>query len=316
MLTVVMPNYNHARYLPEALEGLLRQTRRADEIIVIDDASTDNSVAVIEPFLSRQQNIRLIRNEANQGVVASTNRGLKMAAGDLILFAAADDVSYPRLIERASALLADYPSACLFSAQTDIMDAGGRSLGPLPAPVPLNEPGYIPPARVAEFLLEDDGWFSGNTTIWRTQMLREVGGFSADLGSFADGFLYRKLALQHGACFSPEVLSAWRRIEGGQAWTDTASVTRLHRVTTLARQKMESDPIFPRGYPARWEGRHLFGAQRFNLIQARRQARKAGLLRWFGALAKEALLTPWLFASLRPRDVGAVINRRMRRAGR
>ncbi len=78
-LTAVLPNYNHAEYLPHALNALLAQTRPADELIVIDDASTDNSVAIIEGYLARHPNIRFVRNAGNLGTVSNINRGLEMA---------------------------------------------------------------------------------------------------------------------------------------------------------------------------------------------------------------------------------------------
>jgi hypothetical protein len=81
-LSVVISNYNHARYLPVALQAVLSQSCRPMEVIVIDDCSTDNSVEVIEEFVRRDPIIRLYRNEQNQGVIFSTNRGLGLATLD------------------------------------------------------------------------------------------------------------------------------------------------------------------------------------------------------------------------------------------
>lgn len=74
-LSVVVPNYNHAQYLPEALNAILNQSCRPMEVIVIDDCSTDNSVEVIEAFIRMDPIIRLYRNERNRGVNFSMNRG-------------------------------------------------------------------------------------------------------------------------------------------------------------------------------------------------------------------------------------------------
>jgi glycosyltransferase involved in cell wall biosynthesis len=65
MLSLVLPNYNHARYLPTALEGLASQTRPLDQAIFIDDASTDESVSIFERYLPRFKNATLIRNAKN-----------------------------------------------------------------------------------------------------------------------------------------------------------------------------------------------------------------------------------------------------------
>src|SRR5215208_6594213 len=121
MLSVILTNYNHARFLPAGSGTAGPRTRPADEVIVIDDASTDDSVAVIEPFLDRFANARLVRNPANLGCAANLNRGIEIARGDIVHFAAADDVTYPRLFEQGLWLLAEHPGAALMSARIDIL---------------------------------------------------------------------------------------------------------------------------------------------------------------------------------------------------
>jgi glycosyltransferase involved in cell wall biosynthesis len=68
-LSVVLPNYNHAKLIGRALEALLAQGRAADEIIVIDDGSTDDSVSVIDRFAAGAPSIRVLQNANNTGVI-------------------------------------------------------------------------------------------------------------------------------------------------------------------------------------------------------------------------------------------------------
>ena len=74
-LSVVLPNYNHGDVIARALEALLHQERRPDEIVVVDDASTDDSRDVIARFAARSASIRVLVNEQNQGVIAALIRG-------------------------------------------------------------------------------------------------------------------------------------------------------------------------------------------------------------------------------------------------
>jgi len=67
----VVPNYNHARLIPEAIAALQAQTRPFDEIVVVDDGSTDDSIAVITRLAEADPRIRLIPHERNQGAVAA-----------------------------------------------------------------------------------------------------------------------------------------------------------------------------------------------------------------------------------------------------
>ena len=77
-LSVVVTNYNHARYLPTALRCILGQSVQPLEVLVIDDGSTDNSIVVIEEIARREPLVNLLPNERNRGVAYTFNRGLAL----------------------------------------------------------------------------------------------------------------------------------------------------------------------------------------------------------------------------------------------
>jgi glycosyltransferase involved in cell wall biosynthesis len=203
MLSVVLTSYNYARFLPAALEGLAAQTRQPDELIVIDDHSRDDSVAVIASFLGRFRDARLVQNPDNLGAIANLNRGLELARGTVVFFAAADDVTYPTLLERGMGLLEAHPEAALFSARSDIIDVEGAREGTLATAIPRREPGFIGPDAIARQLMCDDSWLIGNTTLYRRDALVAAGGFAAELGSFCDGYVSRLLALRRASAIRP-----------------------------------------------------------------------------------------------------------------
>jgi glycosyltransferase involved in cell wall biosynthesis len=311
ILSVVLPNYNHARFLDASLGALLGQTRRPDEIIVIDDCSTDDSVAVIERCSARDPRMRLIRNPENLGVVQNLNRGLGIARGQYVYFAAADDMAGETLFAEALELLEAHPEAALFSARCRIIEEDGTDAGVLATPVPLSAPGLLPPARVGAELMRHDGWFNGSSTIYRRSALAEAGGFPTALGAFTDGYVCRKLALMHGACFSPRVLSSWRRLEGGYAWSITRMEATRHMIETVTREMEKEGGLFPPGYADLWARRYLFGVKRFVLSQTTKLAARQGTLAWLKASVTEAALTAWFFASLRPGDLFTAGQRRL-----
>ena len=143
MLTTIVPNFNHAKFLPESLSSLIAQGRSTDELIVIDDNSTDGSVDIISSFLPRHPNARLIRNARNQGCNANLNSGLRIARGDFIHFAAADDLFDSSLYAQGVAMLEKYREAAIFSARSEVVDGAGHKLHQAtPRPrYPLAEPG-------------------------------------------------------------------------------------------------------------------------------------------------------------------------------
>jgi len=310
-LSVVLPNFNHAQFLGAALDALLHQTRPADEIIVIDDASTDASAALIERYQASHPAVRLVRNEKNLGVVRNLNRGLDLARGKLVYFAAADDVAAPALFATAIALLGAHPQAALFSARCNIIGPDGSGLGTLATPLPLASSGFLRPSDVGRFLLKEDSWFNGSSTVWRRMPLVEAGGFPASLGAFTDGYMSRKLALRHGCCFSPDVLSSWRRMEGGYAWKSTELEKSRKLVDAVRREMAKDGDLFPPGYADLWARRYIFGVRRFSLAQATSAAAAVGWASWIKARAAESVLSLWYFARLRPGDLVSVARRRV-----
>ena len=112
-VSVLLPNYNHARFIGTALQALAAQTRAADEIFVVDDASTDDSIDVIEGFRDQLPQLRLLRNSRNMGVNASINRALYEARCSHVICTGADDWIEPNFIARMAAIAAQHPQARL-----------------------------------------------------------------------------------------------------------------------------------------------------------------------------------------------------------
>ena len=93
MVSIVVPVYNAANYIADTIKMVCEQTYRDWELILVDDASTDNSVSVIEDIIKRQKKrIRLIRKRVNEGAAEARNTGIDASAGRFIAFLDADDV--------------------------------------------------------------------------------------------------------------------------------------------------------------------------------------------------------------------------------
>jgi hypothetical protein len=210
------------------------------------------------------------------------------------------------------ALLDAHPAAALFSARSDIIDEHGAPAGRLATATLLRQPGFMPPEAVARQLMRDDSWLLGNTTLYRRDALLAAGGFDPALGSFCDGYVSRLLAARHGACYSPEVLGAWRRHAGGYAWSQTADLAKAHQLVAAVEQQMAADrEAFPPGYAKRWSRRHLFGARRFALTRALEASPPRGPASALLAKAREIAMTLGLFAAYRPWDAVSVAGRRL-----
>ena len=97
LISIIVPAYNVEHYIEACLDSLLKQTYSNFEIIVIDDGSTDNTATVLQKF-SHHQNIRL-HHQANSGISATRNQGLKLASGEFVCFIDSDDYIAPNYLE-------------------------------------------------------------------------------------------------------------------------------------------------------------------------------------------------------------------------
>ncbi len=324
--SVLMPNYNHARYIGEALDAILAQSVQPREICIVDDASTDDSRAVISRYAAQHPHIRPVFLDQNRGVLRNLQEWLVVAEDEFLYFAAADDKVMPGLFERSLVLLTKFPQAGLCSAAARLMDADGSDLGSFATPRPLPRDGYISPWDAARLLLRDDTWMMGNTTIYRRGALLEAGGFRPELAAFTDGYVSRAIALRHGACFVPDELGYWRRDRQGIASDTTTDFNKLTSVAEAACRLMtgEHAPLFPPGYPRRWKGRWLYGALARRDIEGDRPP-TAWLRRLLGGLnafdrrilalldrlGHRGLILGYGFLRLRRRDLLPVAERRL-----
>lgn len=211
-ISVVVPNYNHASYLPHCLNAILSQSVRPNEVIIVDDGSTDNSVEVVLEFAKKDASIKLILNKQNLGVELTNLKGLESATCDYIIFAAADDYLLPGFFEKSLKLLAKHPEAGLCSTLCRRINENEEYLDTVPeVPYMLNSPGYIPPQRMQEIMLTRDNWdIMPSTALYNLKLMKEAKAMPIESGKYADGFAVTLMALNYGACFIPEELGVFR----------------------------------------------------------------------------------------------------------
>jgi glycosyltransferase involved in cell wall biosynthesis len=312
-ISIVLLNYNHGRFLGDALTALCARLESDDEVLAFDDASTDHSVAIYREFASKVPQLRLRLKERNQGVIASMNEGLRAARHDYLYFAASDDRVDLNFLPTMRDLLSAYPAAGLASCRCRLIDEDGRDLGLMKTPKVRSVAGFLDPAEVARAFLKDDNWLVGASTIYRRAPLLEAGGFLPDLGSFCDGFASRVVALRHGVCFSPDALTNWRRLAEGYSSLEAANMERMSRICDTALTLMSTSyaDCFPPQYPRRWRGRWLFGARYYGWQQRQKScAPSGGPLRRALRIAQTILISGALFLRYRPRDLVPVLKRR------
>jgi glycosyltransferase involved in cell wall biosynthesis len=197
LISVVIPTYNAASFLPEAIESVRRQTRSVDEIIIVDDGSTDNTEQVVHQL---GPDITLIR-QSNAGPAVARNLGIAAAKGKYIAFLDADDQWLPNKIERQMRIMERFPEVALIASDMAETDAAGKII----VPSVLDRHGMLNffsglgfnPVPQAVARLVNKNFIPTGTVIAKKTALLEVGAFNASIRYGEDLELWVKLAARN-----------------------------------------------------------------------------------------------------------------------
>jgi glycosyltransferase involved in cell wall biosynthesis len=220
-MSIVVPNYNHGRLIGEALGAIAGQTAAPFEVIVVDDGSTDDSIARIRE-LAGDMPLQLHRHPENRGVVAAMNTGLSLVRGDFVLFSAADDRLAKRTVELAAAAAAEFPATGIVFSDHAIMSADGSDIRVMPLDLPgvrrhFSGRDFIALMRQSFFGFHvSSAWFN-------VELLRALGGFRAELRWHCDLFVTYAAACDRGATYVPGAVSYFRQLPTSYGTTGTRS---------------------------------------------------------------------------------------------
>ena len=206
-ISVVMPCYNGEAHLREALDSVLAQTLAADEIVVVDDASKDGSVEIVESYGDR---VKLLPspNATGTGHGAAANRGIMASRGDYIAFLHTDDVWLPEHLEKLSGLLEKWPEAGVALSRFEFI--GSRTGAWLDDDV-LD---WDAPRDVFELMLRNTIVVPSVSMI-RREVAAQVGGFDEGRPFLADDLdFFARCAMSHKFMACPDITARYRWHEG------------------------------------------------------------------------------------------------------
>lgn len=214
-VSAVIPAYDHARYLAQAIDSALGQTLPPVDVIVVDDGSTDDTPQVLARYRDR---VRIVRQQ-NRGVSAARNAGAALARGRLLAFLDADDVWLPGKLAAQAARFAADPALGLVHCAVEEIDADGRALR-------TRTDGME--GRVAEEMLlfrRPVILGGGSGAVVTRAWFDELGGFDEALGTSADWDLHHRIARRAAVGFVPTVLLRYR-VHGANMHADVARTAR------------------------------------------------------------------------------------------
>ncbi len=207
-IAAIIPLYNGARFIAEAIASVVGQTRPPDEIIIVDDGSTDRGPEIVAE-LARTWPITLLR-KPNGGQSAARNFGIRHAHSSLIALLDQDDFWYPRHLEVLEQPFLDHPDAerigWVYSDLDELEESGAMTRQRLMADM-----GVVHPKTNVFDCLVEDMFILPSAALFRRSAFDAVGGFDERLSGYEDDdFFLRLLRARYLNLYVPDSLSAWR----------------------------------------------------------------------------------------------------------
>lgn len=217
LVSVVIPTYNHASHLKQAIDSILNQDYQHVELIVLDDGSTDSTRSILEGYGEKF----FWETQKNMGQSATLNKGWEMARGEILAYLSADDLLMPQAVSKSVQCLLDNPDATLSYCDFDLIDPESRMVRRvLAAEYDFHEmvTTFSCPPSVGAFF-----WRSG---------FAKTGGWNPHIHRFPDYDCWLRLGLHGRFVHIHESLAAFRVHEGSQSFSETP-VERAEEALTV-----------------------------------------------------------------------------------
>jgi len=262
IVSVVIPCYNQARFLGQAIESVQAQTHPFFEIVVVDDGSTDDTVAVAGGYRS----VRCV-SQRNQGQGAARNEGLKCVSGDYVVFLDSDDRLLPQALETGLHCFGAQPQSALVAGRCVGIDARGVQQRTRHDPV-VERDHYL------RLLATNYIWTPG-TVMFRTDVVRRLGGFKRTVSGAEDYDLYLRIARHHPIWCHDQVVAEYRQHDLSTSRKPMQMMRSSLNVMNGQRRAVKGDPLAERALREgikHWQT--AYGEQLMNAVRKQLRARE------------------------------------------
>jgi glycosyltransferase involved in cell wall biosynthesis len=200
LVSIIVPSYNRATTLPRTVESVLAQSHQSLELLIVDDGSTDGTMAVAKSLCERDPRVRILTNQRRKGAPGARNTGLGAAKGQWVVFLDSDDTLESEMISRLLALAEDDGKPQVVTCYTRFIDEeSSKHLEHL-------DLRRFTQGNIYCSLLTGETYIPIHAAIIRSDSLRQIKGFDEACPSFQEWDLHLRLAHScHYACL-PELL--------------------------------------------------------------------------------------------------------------
>lgn len=208
---VIVPCYNYGKYLRECVRSVLTQEGVQVRVLVLDDASQDDSAAVATALALEDPRVTFVRHEHNHGHIATYNEGIAWASADALLLISADDYVLPGALSRAARALANDPFAAFVVGSVVELEPDGHRT--TVTPEPLLDGAMTRTLDGAHFIAVSGtrNFVATPSVLVRTRLQKEVGGYRPELPHTGDMEMWLRLAAYGSVVVLREPQAVWRR---------------------------------------------------------------------------------------------------------
>jgi len=245
-ISILLSTFDDGDVLPVMLDCIASQSRPADEILLLDDGSRDNTPEILEEFVRRHANVRIFRHERNRGLLPSIRFLLDQVKTDYFCWLASDDQIFPDFLKDSADRLAAYPSAGLVCSELTTLDfeqrLGNVSVLQAPRFGLLGLPAFLSGEEFAWWSMHRFVLVSSNTVVARTESVRRAGGFLRDLAWHADWFTFLVVALRDGICPLPAPLTVYCASATGYSAAGMGNASAQDKIMRALAKRLLSPP--------------------------------------------------------------------------
>jgi glycosyltransferase involved in cell wall biosynthesis len=305
-VSVVIATYNRAAMVRQAVEAALAQSRTPDEVIVMDDASTDGTAETLAELAAAHPTVRTFRRAANSGGVGSWNEATALARGDYIAFCTDDDRFLPSHLEASIAYLEEHPEVGLVHSHfIDMIESAGEQTFEQ-RPLRSNQPLRTGRSELLRFMTRYYNWpFHASTLVLRRTVWVNSGGYNP-VYALADTDWFVRVVEQSPAVLLPRYGVYNRRHAGN--WSNRLGSARMQReifeivedaIARLCAGPTRSDALWGAMRRAAWRAVWRTNVRMHLLLTMRARLRTghadAACAAWTGVLRNTGLALPsWI----------------------
>lgn len=233
LVSVIMPTFNTDKYIHRAIKGILNQTLKNIEFIIVNDASTDKTLSILQSHAKKDSRIKIINNKHNLKVASSLNLGVAAAKANFIARMDADDISHhPQRLKLQYLFLKKNPKVAVVGTNISIVDSFEREIW---------KREYLTDSKSLKKTMFRYSPFAHPTVMFRKNVFDEFGGYNPDMIPCEDIDLWFKIGVKYAFGSIPQTLLKYR-------FSPKAKKKYDLRKTELLGFKCKLNAVFKLGY--------------------------------------------------------------------